>query len=449
MMDDIEILRSFRNRAASPDPVARQVARDRLRQLIASQTPMAVRSKRPSKRRPINGLPQPVVLVIRDESSYFSSEVWSGVVEAARETTRNPHQISWFELEPMLASEYGEVQSRLRRLGVGRMRRPATRAPVPLQLTHGHDPDITFLRDDLRRLLDLFDVWGVIASGSARQTEPVRNILQGIDVPLLVTTDSTTVDKSVRMPNELRLMPSNQAQATAMLFAATRAAKGYRSTPNGPSDQVLLGIPEVAYSCDDMPHSRRYVSDLRHHLLSEAARLGISIRPFDEREDHRGPLIVIGYAAHASNIIARRSEGWLTILSDGCATQPVYDEVVRRRVSDARFWLVTRPEVKLATLGSKSFAAIAEAGHKLLMWDVRNLSEVDLPAISRRDLIKQILQETDDIDFSFAGIENIAPAYRVAPIVNERDLLRAKSPSSLRDDSRNGLSHRLTLVSKE
>jgi hypothetical protein len=378
----------------------------------------------------VNCLPQPVVLTVGDEMSYFSNEVWCGVVEASHEGDDAESQapILWEELEPILDESYAQIEDRLGVRDWGRRRRPPTRTPVPLQLTHGHGPDPNRLHDQIRTLLDFFDVWGVIASASAGHVKPLRDALHGIDVPLLVTTDSTTVKGVPQPANELRLMPSNTAQATAMLFTAVMSEGGRPAPPPGQPRGVLLERPVIAYSCDDMPQARDYVSDLREELRAEAGRLDIPLDAYDERHDHNGPVIVIGYGSHVTALMPKRKENRLTILSDGCATEQVYNRVMRKRADNAEFWFVTRPDVTLRNLGRKSFAAIAEAGRRMLTWDARSTSEKELPRTSRRDTIKQILEDTDNVHFAFNGIENVAPAYRVVPMRDEGDLTEVRPP---------------------
>lgn len=362
-------------------------------------------------------LPQPVVLVVGDDSSYFSSEVWQGVVEEAESEDRPAAAIGSEQLESILESDYLTAQSRLQDLGWGWTCRPSTREPIPLQLSHRHDPDPRWLRNQLRRTLDLFDVWAIIASASAGDVKPLREALAGIDIPLLVTTDSTTVSASGQRPNELRLMPSNRSQATAMLFTAIQ-----ENLPNPAADVPGLPLrsrPKVAYSAEATPQARRYAKDLETQLQNEAGRHGIEIAPFNEQRDHLGPVIVIGYSGHAESIIKDRVAGRLTILSDGCATDEVKAAVRRERESDAEFWFVARPRAQLRAVGRMTLSAVAEAGKMLLTWDPSGTDE-DFPKTSLRDVIKDILSSSSGL-FTFDGIENVAPAYRVEPVLDDPD----------------------------
>jgi hypothetical protein len=422
-----------------------------------------------------NALPLPVVLVVGDARSYFSIEAWKGVVAAYDEAT-NPEgdadpasgatpktvgdpkpdtdgdpagatkrrgarelaPITWDELEPVLAVPHEESPRELEEREWEPRRRVATRRPVPLQLTHEHETDWAGLEDDIRRIADLFDVWGIIASASAGQVEPVRKALRGVDIPLLVTTDSTTVRDGEQPANELRLMPSNRAQARTMLANALLATKVDRPHRPDITERVLLGLPRIAYSRDLATHAREYVQDLLEELSAEAARLNLPpLHSYDERHDYDGPLIVIGYTPHAEHLLTKRGRGRLTILSDGCATKRVYDAVdVQLEPADAAFWLITRPHLTLENLGRQAYSAIAEAGAELLTSEPTRRLSGDGADVSRRDRIKQILHETDATHFEFDGIENVAIAYRVVPVANQQDLRTATPPERRSTDRR-------------
>jgi hypothetical protein len=347
--------------------------------------------------------------------SAFSQQVWAGVI--GRKGGRPEDNIAWHSLEPLLRATQGTALDALKQHQWSPEPRPSGRRPIPLQFLHDASPTSAELDDRLLKALDLFDVWGIIASGSAGDVSPLRHALAGIDIPLLVTTDSTTVPASGQRPNELRLMPSNKAQATAMLFAATRVITQQPTK----ADTILRQLPSIAYSFEDTPQARDYVKDLRTHLTDEAKRLDIRFTRFNGKRDHVGPLIGIGYEEHAYKLIGERTKGRVTILSDGCATPKVRDAVLERRRDDVHHWFVTRPAVTLGAIGSKSFEAIAEAGHKVLT--ARRASAHDTHfRVSLRDSIRQILSESDDVSFNFDGIENVAAAYRVVPISQEDDL---------------------------
>jgi len=380
-------------------------------------------------------LPQPVVLVVGDDSSYFSSEVWRGVVEEAQTRSEETTAIGSVQLESILELDYPEAQRRLQEFGWGWVRRPSMREPIPLQLAHRHDPDPRWLRNQMRRTLDQFDVWAIVASASAGDVKPLREALAGIDIPLLVTTDSTTVSASGQRPNELRLMPSNRSQASAMLFTAIQG-----NLPNPIGDLPNLPLrsrPQIACSAEATPQARQYVKDLESQLQKEALRLGIDIAPFNEQRDHLGPLIVIGYSGHAEAIIKERIPERLTILSDGCATDSVIAAVLEEREEDAEFWYLARPRGQLSEIGSLSFSAVAEAGKNLLTWDPNGTDE-DFPRTSLRDVIKEILSSSSTL-FDFDGIENVAPAYKVKPVLDDLGSGTAPERARTKKASRGGL----------
>lgn len=402
-------------------------------------------------------LPQPVVLVVGDESSYFSTQVWEGVVAANADRqewegvvaanpdqSRTPDVVTWNQLRKILAAPHNEIASRLRERGWDNKRRSPMRAPIPLQLAHERTPDPKQLRNHIRMILDLFDVWGVIASASAGEVAPLREALIGIDIPLLVTTDSTTVPPAQQPPNELRLMPSNRSQATTMLFAAIRANDPSTSVP--PESPVLRTPPTIAYTCEDTIQAHEYVHDLHEQFLAEAERHEVPVTSANDGFDNDGPLVVIGYSAHARKVITARGGKNPTILSDGCATTVVRDAILRKRGQDANSWFFASPNLTLKQLGSTSFSAIIKAGWTVLSWDVRNSSSHELSRTSLRDVIREILQVTDARHFEFAGIQNEALAYHVVPVAKAANLA-GPTPSTNDDPPDEDDPPRLRLVS--
>jgi len=360
--------------------------------------------------------PLPVVLVIGDQREYFAERAWDGVAKKHTEAGPPVPPIEWADIEPLLDRPRPEILRDLAERGWGRQRRSKARHPIPLQIVHPSGSAAMHLHEHVTKVLDLFDVWGIIASGSAGDVEPLRDALAGVDVPLLVTTDSTAVGGSGLAPNELRLMPSNRAQATAMLFAAVRAASDEDSTGNrapGP----LRPLTPIMYQCEATTAARRYVNDLRTQLVEAAHRLGIELVKFNSRRDPY-PLIGLGYEPLATKLLETRTKRRVTILSDGCATGAVRDKVYDALgPEDSRWWFLSRPETTFEYLAGESFAAIAEAGRGVLAWNnAHNKAHSDRPSDSLRDTIKRILASTDADAFQFEGIANVAPAYRVLPV---------------------------------
>jgi hypothetical protein len=370
-------------------------------------------------------LPLPVVLVVGDDSSYFSSQVWDGAQAALDASGPETAPIPWPVIRDYLSGEESHIDD----FDLARHPRPRTRTPVPLQVVHPHNPNVAELKQTLQKLLDLFDVWGIIASASAGDVQPLRTALKGIDIPLLVTTASTTVPVGMESPNELRLMPSNRSQATTLLFAATRARD-----PVAEEDSVspMREPPDIAFASGGTSQARQYINNLSEQLKEAAATLGINLSRWKEQQDHAGPLIVIGYEDYAESFIKNRPARRLTILSDGCATRGVRDMVLAERgqgqsssrepFDDVAYWFVSRPGVSLRTLGQQSFSAIAEAGYAVLTSDWKSVSKEDPGSrTSWRDMIKDILEQTDRSVFQFEGFENVAPSYSVTPIHSAPD----------------------------
>jgi hypothetical protein len=369
---------------------------------------------------------QPVVPVIGDfnpdaRAGEFAAEVWAGVVAEFRQQAPDRsrpkvmRQAVEYEtiLDAVLKAGGSQRAEMLKVHGWGRIARPPTRTPIPLRLAHGRDADTDEFKNKLRQVLDLFDVWGIIASASAHNIDPLRDGLKGVDVPLLVTTDSTTVGSAVTLPTELRLMPSNRAQATVMLLAATTAAVR-SATVFKTREEATTQLSPIRYIAETSLQARKYAEDLTTQLREEADRLRLPLEPYRPDDLYEGPLLVVGYDPLAEQLIADRPLNAVTILSDGCATEGVRLAVEKGRPHDADCWFVTAPTVRLSTLGGHSFAAIVEAGQEMAMG--KHLGNGTPLATSQRDRIRGFLADADKATFVFEGIENIAPLYLVRSI---------------------------------
>ena len=348
----------------------------------------------------------------------FAAQVWEGVTaEYLYETPRSRASNSPIDdyariAEQIARTSDGECEKLMAARRWGPRRRPVTRSPIPLRLGHGPDADTDQFRDDLRRVLDKFDVWGIIAAGSAHNLVPIRDALQGVDIPLLVTTDSTTVGSATTMPTELRLMPSNRGQATVMLLAGVlAAARSGRALQ--PRDALATSFPEISYVAETTLQARKYADDLTTQLKDEAHRLGIPLGQEHAGETGEGPLLVIGYDPIAEQIATRRREGGVTILSDGCATAAARETVTKRRRTDSDCWFVAAPSVSLSDLGEHSFAAIAVAGNELAMGKRSERAQQDVLVEPLRDRIRELLTGADKDRFVFEGVENVAPLYEI------------------------------------
>jgi hypothetical protein len=364
----------------------------------------------------VSEFPLPVVIVVGDLSEEFVVKAWAGVVrlhaKRSRARSSGKSAILWEHLEPLLEGSRPEIIEALNEKGWGHTRRPRAPQAVPLQLGHPTG-EASQVSDNLRKILDLFDVWGIIAAGRAGDVEPVRDALKGIDIPLLVTTDSTVGTASVAR-NELRLMPSNRAQAMALLFAAVS---------HSPDDNALRGESEQGARLDkpdsyDTPimcvyqdgiASAQYVKDLKKQLEDTARRLKITLTDYRPRKDV-GPLIAVGYQPLAEQLIKDRTRGRLTILSDGCATDTVRSSIWSERNQEAWWWFLSRAEVTFEYLAEESFAAITKVVSEAQGASGRS-ARARGPTGSLRDAIRDLLSGTGG--FEFEGIENIAPSYEM------------------------------------
>jgi hypothetical protein len=283
-----------------------------------------------------------------------------------------------------------------------------------MQLSYHRDMRREELDRYLRIALDCFDVWGIVATDEARRTEPVRNALAGTDVPLLVMTDSTTLANPGAHPNEIRLQPSNAAQARKLLYAAVLSQReGYFGATN-----PMRRVADVSYVQDD--RAGLYAADLVAQLKRESELLGVRCHD-GHGNDPDGPLIVVGYDPFAEKIRATRSPKRVTIFSDGF-TDTAAAVLLKARPADAAYWFMARPAFSRETVGEKLFAAVDGA-----IRDAVELTRAStVTHTSRRDQIKDFLSALDSEMFRFEGIENVAPGYEIMNILAALDAATAE-----------------------
>jgi hypothetical protein len=386
---------------------------------IAERRRSGVRRTSPSAALPFH---DSVVLVIgefgpAELAGFFGTQVWNGVTSQYADTSGAvpTGPILWDMLRDALPTNNrrGSLDGVLR----DRTRIRRSHVPRPLQFSdeeYSDAEDREFERD-LYFVLDAFDVWGVIAAGTAHKTDTLRGKLQAVDVPFLVTTDSTSRSLEAAQKTELRLVPSNRAQARAMLLKAAR---------HDTSDR----IPFVR---DPDENAQAYADDLSDQLQTEGARLNLDAYDITE-EDHDiesipGPLLVVAYRAFGSSVALARGRHRLTILSDGCAQLDPETLRTSDGVSIAELVHVARPDVTPDYLGRRAFDALHKARLWISRWTTarvpwepdRRHQSVYIRRQAHVDLVRRYLEADHPRRFRFEGlqrIENVAPTYKIQPL---------------------------------
>lgn len=352
-------------------------------------------------------LRRPVVVVAGDfdETSlggFFTARVWEGIAESYSSCIPWPKVRDALQY-PASLTQYDHLRASPL---CTRAPRSVSRTPDPLALSHGGDAGTKHFRTHLRLVLDAFDVWGVVATGHAKAVAELRDQLVGIDIPFLVTTDSTSGPDERRLPGELRLIADNRAQAWAMLLeAAINSAS--RTTP-------------IYYVADEDLGADVYVQDLIRQLEEAAWSMELTLKALQTGDLHKvvsHPLLIIGYSRFAAMVIDRcMSErncyrGAVTIMSDGCA---VKDIPVKLRQQPAEMWLLAVPNHQHKFLGVNAMSAIARTGSTILRHPTATTVR-RMPPFS--ELVREQLEQSAPDSFTFRNGRNIAARFRIQPAI--------------------------------
>lgn len=340
-------------------------------------------------------VPCPVVAVIGDQSDSrtgdFASAVRRGVQEAhdiesgRRSRATQPTDVG-HDLD-QLAKREKLFKWKRRRI---------QRIPMPVFIQDGGDAENQQFQRSVFSLLANTDVWGIIAAGNAKNTETVRVMLDGVDLPLLITTDSTAKTTAAsKLTKELRLVPTNDVQAESII--ANCIEEGF---PRGRHVGVLL---------DPGQNAGAYVRDLNDALAIAASRRSVELISRRAEITQHMQVIVIGYVDYALKLLETRIIGSRFICTDGCYGKKLAETIRKEKIGD---WYWTKPDVKFEELGASAFSAVVAAGKSLLNLqpkDERRIREVPFIELVRVELEKHP-------DFAFVGGRNVRPRYSVEEI---------------------------------
>ncbi|GAA4782194.1 hypothetical protein GCM10023307_03380 [Lysobacter hankyongensis] len=336
-------------------------------------------------------------------------------------------------------TRYGEVPAPSRKMTphpreLSPLRRIARDAapnlyPVPFSdLGDCSRPDVA---ERLYQYLSHFDVWAVIACGTASSTQGLLRTLQPSSLPVFVTVDSTAEmpvtngERPSSYRNALRLMPNNDLQAQAILSKLTSLVEQGADV-------------DVQVLCHGENEEAEYVRDLRKALESHASKgpgrpqLRFcsevdQLRPIEEN----GILVCVGYF-EAVRLIARVQHRWRhIILSDGC-----YEERVRAYIvgiEDGADFHWTRPAFDHSEYAHDAYLAINKIWRRIRADRHAGVSERSLIPFERR--VRSVLQRDRPTHYRFRGtdnqhggylIEKVRSAQRLAIRIYDARLQRSK-----------------------
>jgi hypothetical protein len=340
-------------------------------------------------------LPAPAVLVVGDFHTgrrQFAEAAFAAVAKAYQSRGAQ-FGAAWQDFDNIPAGIEAREQDRA-----------AAPALYPIAVSDNGNADAEDLRVKLHNLFLRFDVWGVIAATTSRNTPGLLRKLMHSDVPVLLTVDSALTGLE-RGPNILRLGPNNGQQAQAILAKLMEL----RASNAPPADPV-----QVIYA----PLGDRYVEDLYIALaaLAQQARLPL-VGSHEARAVVRSvaPVVFVGYAPEFLTVISELGNSFVApiILSDGCYGD---SKVIGIGGSKALVWC--RSLFDLSTYAHSGYCAIYEQWKRV----GRTSSEVIRSGLSPADklrpfirLLRQQLEQSKDV-FTFEGLDNQRGGYVVEDV---------------------------------
>jgi len=301
--------------------------------------------------------------------------------------------------------------------------------PVPFSdLGDCARPDVA---ERLYQYLSHFDVWAVIACGTASSTQGLLRTLQPSSLPVFVTVDSTAdmpapkEQRSSSYRNALRLMPNNDLQAQAILSKLTSLVEQGADI-------------DVQVLCHGENEEAEYVRDLRKALESHASKgPGRPQLTFHSEIDQlrsaeeNGILVCVGYF-EAVRLIASTRHRWRhIILSDGCYEERVRAHIVETEGGADFHW--SRPAFDHSEYAHDAYLAINKIWRRIRLGKHAGAAEQSLIPFERR--VRGALQRDRPTHYRFRGadnqhggylIEKVRSAQRLAIRIYDARLQRAK-----------------------
>lgn len=280
-------------------------------------------------------------------------------------------------------------------------------ALIPVPYSDGGHANRETFTEELLGLLSRYDVWAVIACGTASNTESLLEALEPVDVPILVVVDSTVNVLSSPYDNILRLTPNNELQAAAILAKAKELFAAHFAHEHG--------VFELFYQPVDNPYVKDLLETLRR--LTEESSTQISpteatgTKKLRTRRDV-GVVVCIGYLDALQSLwhadILDRSH---VILSDGCYNEKVLEMVTKWERNRVNFYW-THAQFSYAEYARDGYLAVTRTWQNLVKSGARYAS----PRSLRRPfltIVKEYLEEQMPSRYKFNGGENQRGGYSV------------------------------------
>ena len=339
-------------------------------------------------------LPPPAVLVVGDfhtERKHFAEAALEEVIKAYS-SFKEPFGAAWTDFnnlaDPSALSH--------------RPSRASAPPPYPIAVSDNGNADAEDLGRNLRRLFLRFDVWGVIACTTSRNTPGLLRKLEHSDVPILLTVDSSLTGLEPG-PNVLRLVPNNERQAQAIVGKLLEL----RSTH--------VEHVQVFYS----PLGDRYVEDLCTALrgLADRAKLPLTCSHEARAIAPTGAVVCIGYEPDFKMVHAKLADANFfgpMILSDGCYPNECVKAAVGGKVNF--FWC--RSLFELSTYAYSGYLGICKQWIQVGRSSSDTIKRGLNPSAKLKpflQLLRQELEKSADV-FKFEGLDNQRGGYVVDEI---------------------------------
>jgi hypothetical protein len=278
--------------------------------------------------------------------------------------------------------------------------------PLPFSdVGNGARPDVLSL---MLRYLCSFNVISIVACGTARNTRSMLHSLWPLLTPVMVAVDSTVQERSSNIARTysygsvLRLVPSNDLQAQAILARISTLAERYPR----PTIQIFAGG-----SNDYVLDLCRVLEDqLQYGATRGVARFVSSVQNL-ESDAECGILVCVGYFDAFQQILNSGKRWRHIVLSDGCLD----DRVMALAMLDtgATEYYLSRP-----AFAHSDYACDAYTGVNIAWRHGRDAQRLGLgghASVSRpfHRLVGSMLEHLWPSRYKFRGNENQRGGYLV------------------------------------
>ena len=365
---------------------------------MGSAMPKAPR-KTKDKSAELTRLPIPSVLVVGDfrkNSIGFAKKAWQQIVKVYDEEGKS------FGPAPEISQSSDPQDYQVDRIIIERNASPTDNPPLyPIPVSDYGRAGSGRFEFNLYKLFRRFNVFGVISCGTAENTKGLAKALEPIDLPVLLTLDSTLSGSVGFGPNTLQLIPNNALQAQAIL-GKVGVLLGDRT---GQLVQVLCS-----------PEDDEYVKDLKQAVQSNIEdNEGSIIRAVyvtdANKLEHKGQkriIVCLGYYEALGSLIKHLDRECELVFSDG-----FNDPRVKRKLAlqhDVRWYYLTRPVYDPLEHAVDAYRILNRVWHRSIDLE---MNEVDLKArLEGFTLsIRQWLEREYEYRYKFVGSANQRGGY--------------------------------------